>query len=57
MSEDFAEKKTEPDNIDLCVRAAAELSEIKGKRIDYGYYMGLYHEEKYPFNKRKRTKK
>lgn len=46
MSEDFTEKKTEPDNIDLCVRAADELSELKGKRITYGNYMGLYHDKK-----------
>lgn len=45
LLEDSAEKKHQPDNIDLCVRAAKELSERKGKYITYGNYMGLYHDK------------
>ncbi len=45
LLEDLSEKKQEPDNIDLCVRAADNLSKRKGKYITYGNYMGLYHDK------------
>lgn len=40
------ETEKKPDNIDMCVRAAMELSKRKKKYITYGIYMGLYHDKK-----------
>lgn len=53
LLEDSAEKKHQPDNIDLCVRAAGRIAKRLGKRVTYGNYMGLYHDKE---NKQKKSR-